>query len=201
MCSLGQRVEPTIKGLFQHDLLTAMICPTCRHASQGRETNYILGVRFEEAAPLHIILRTRTFAKNVLYGRNCDKCHTTADTHQTVRLVRSPDILVLQLLRFRSTGTKKMARIAFEEELDLTPYTLGRKPLRYQLRSVIHHRGAMDFGHYKTVANGPAGWVEVDDLKVSRACISDAQRPAGDWTPYILFWTRIGVDEVERVVT
>lgn len=192
-------MEPTVKRIFQHDLLAAMECPNCQHTSQGRETNFILGIRFEEAAPLHIILRTRTFANNILYGRRCDKCHTTADTPQTVRLVRSPDVLVLQLLRFRSTGAKKMARIAFNEELDLTPFTLGQNPLRYQLRSVIHHRGTMNFGHYKTVANGPAGWVEMDDSKVSRARISDAQSPAGAWTPYILFWTRIGVDNVERV--
>jgi len=190
-----------LKALFQHDLLTAITCPKCQHTSQGRETNYILGVRFEEAAPLHKILQTKTFAKNILYGRNCDKCHTTADTSQTVRLLRSPDILVLQFLRFRSTGTKKMATIAFNEELDLTPFTLGLTPLRYQLRSVVHHRGTMSFGHYKTVARGPAGWVEVDDSKVSRARINDAQSPAGNWTPYILFWTRIAVSENERATT
>lgn len=170
-----------------------MTCPRCQHKSQNTENNLILGVRFEEGAPLHKLLRTNTFAGNSIQGRKCDSCHSTNDTFQKVRLGRCPEILVVQLLRFRANGTKKSAKIALTEELDLTPFTLDHKPARYRISSVVDHRGTMDFGHYKAVTLGPRGWEELDDSRVSRISLTDALHPAGSWTPYMIFWTRIDV--------
>lgn len=178
--------------MFQHELLTAITCPQCRHTSHGKEINLILGVNFSAPAPLNTILRRNTFATNILHGRKCDQCHTTVDTPQVVRLGKTPDVLVLQLRRFEWNGTKKMAHIALDEELDLTPFTSGQIQCRYQLRSVVLHQGTMNSGHYKTVARGPSGWAELDDLQVSTGkTITAARDPAGKYTPYLLFWIRI----------
>ena len=175
-----------------------MTCPKCKDRSQNIATSFVLDIRFKKAAPLQELLRTITFAGNQIKGRRCDKCGRSDDTTQKVCLSKCPDVLIVQLVRFKENGEANKANIGIPEELDLTSYTKDRKSAKYQLSSIIHHKGSRELGHYIAVAKSPNGWVKLDDLEVSKAEINDALQPRcnlSKFLPYILFWTRIDDEE------
>ena len=202
-----------MNDLFRYELLQTYICPnpTCQDLTLRTEYEKVLSIHFDEESGtgphLNDILRDRTFAGNNLIGRKCGKCNNASDTHQMVQLGRCPDLLIVQLVRFKEDGSKKDTEIPFEETLDLTQYTQDGKSARYQLSSVVHHEaydrlspvvhheaygGKSTGGHYITVAKRPSGdWVELDDLRVSKADLGNAFHLREGFTPYILFWTRI----------
>ena len=186
-------MEPVILGLFQHELIRTSKCQNCGSSSNVQDFGYALQIRFEGDTTLTQILEDTTFGGNLIPGRRCDDCSTTADTVQTVCLETSPDVLVLQLVRFNADGSKNMARISFREHLNLTQFTTDREhPVHYRLVSVVHHQGAIDGGHYICAAKGPTGaWNEINDKQVRRNVrIGAALKPKDDFTPYLLFYVR-----------
>ena len=185
--------KPTWLDLFQHELVRTSECPACGELSVVNETNNDLQVRFEDDATLAHTLQNTTFGDSLVTGRRCTPCGKIADIMQTVRLETSPDVLVLQLVRFKSDGTKNMARISFSEHLNLTRFTSdGETFTDYRLASVVHHRGATSGGHYICVAKNPAGlWNRINDNEVERDVgIGAALDPEDDSTPYLLFYVR-----------
>lgn len=88
--------------------------------------------------------------------------------------------------------------IPFAERLDLSPFIDGPSALNYRLVAVANHRGKLGSGHYITVARGPSGkWEEMNDSGVRTVRLRDALRPAESWSPYMLFYERVGGEIVE----
>ena len=190
-------VEPTLLGLFRHELVKTSKCSFCGSSSDAEEVDNVLRIRFEGDTTLDQILKDTTFGNNLIPGKHCDSCNSSADTDQIVHLETSPDILVLQLVRFNANGSKNMARVSFTEHLDLTRFTVEQKygdivSTHYRLASVVHHQGTMNGGHYICVTKNPAGlWNEVNDITVGRNVgIGAALDPKDDFTPYLLFYVR-----------
>lgn len=87
------------------------------------------------------------------------------------------------------------AQVPFSEHLDLSSFIDGRSTLKYRLLAVVHHTGSLQSGHYQAVAKGPSGnWEEIEDMQVrsARVSVKNATDPAKPWSPYLLFWERIG---------
>ena len=139
-------------------------------------------MNFEDAASLEDILHKVTFGPTIYPGRHCDKCNRCLDSRNVARLVTGPDILVILLVRFTnwdgSGSTKNHAVIPFGEELNLSPYTHRKVPLKYHLLSVVQHSGSRECGHYITIAKDQCGqWEELDDETADYAIGKDPYCP------------------------
>jgi hypothetical protein len=116
------------------------------------------------------------------------------NTTRTIRIGETPEILAVQLVRFTRTKTetrKNDRRVAFEETLDLGPYTESRTEARYDLIAVAIHRGTFGGGHYWAFTKKEEGWTKYDDKWTTRADFEDVRRESNvESTAYVLVYRR-----------
>lgn len=191
-------IAPTIRGLFEFDITASLTCPHCLDVTSQTNPQYNLDIHVNTGGLLTNILRRVTFSGSTIHGRHCANCNRTGNSSQPYRLVKGPDVLVINLLRF--TGlVKNMARVEFAQDINLTEFTNPRTELKYRLAAAIHHRGTQYSGHYKAVAKCPGGtWQDLNDRTVTNVRASAALHPGQNWTPYVLFWTRVDAHGVAR---
>jgi ubiquitin C-terminal hydrolase len=119
------------------------------------------------------------------------------NTTRTIRIGETPQILAVQLVRFTRTKTetrKNDRRVAFEETLDLGPYTESGTEARYDLIAVAIHRGTFGGGHYWAFTKKEEGWTKYDDNSTTRADFADVRRASnGDSTAYVLVYRRAAI--------
>lgn len=117
-------------------------------------------------------------------------------TRRTV-IGNTPQILAVQLVRFTRTDTetrKNNREVAFEETLDLGPYTESRAEARYELIAVAIHRGAFGGGHYWAFTKKEEGWTKYDDKWTTRADFEDVRKESNvDSTAYVLVYRRAAI--------
>ena len=187
-------VRPIIEALFEFDVTQTLTCPNCHARSQQTNPDKILGVNLQNPGPLKRLIRNDVFAPAARTGWRCQNCQHVATTElvQSLELVTTPEILVVELRRFDPfTKEKDCVHIPFTQLLDLAPYTINRTPTRYRLMAVIHHSGTLHDGHYVTVAQGPGGnWQRMNDKQVSDVKVTEALRPS-DFSPYLLFYAKM----------
>ena len=188
-------VWPIVKALFEFEVTQTLKCPSCHEKSQQTNPEKILGVNLQNPGPLKQLLRKDVFAPAARTGWRCQKCQYVATTElvQSLELVTTPEILVVELRRFNPYNQKKdTVHIPFRQSLDLAPYTIDKTPTRYRLMAVIHHSGTLDRGHYVTIAQGPGGnWQRMNDEVVTEVNVTVALRPSNDFTPYLLFYVKM----------
>jgi len=132
----------------------------------------------------------------------CNACTVKPGRQVRKRIITSPEILVMQIRRFSYdksyNGRVVHDHIPFTERLDLSAFIDGPSTLKYRLVAVVNHRGSLGSGHYMTVARGPSGhWEEMNDSNVKTVRLKDALRPKTPFSPYLLFYERLGDGVVE----
>ncbi len=188
-------------------LARTLICPGCQGRSTTNAVDCSMGVPFDRAASLVDLIHSgNVLGPETMHGVTCGKCHIQSDRPCDKRIATPPEILVVHIRRFicdRSTNFHPRVRldyIPFSERLDLSAHIKGQAALKYRLLGVVHHRGTLSNGHYITVARGPDGnWEEMDDSRVlsKGVRVARALRPGNGWSPYLLFWERVGGEVVE----
>ncbi len=121
-------------------------------------------------------------------------------TQRTV-IGNTPQILAVQLVRFTRTKTetrKNNREVAFDERLELGPYTESRAEARYDLIAVAIHRGNFGGGHYwaftKNEEEDPEGWTRYDDKLTTPADFEEVQKESnGESTAYVLVYRRAAI--------
>ncbi|KAI5806273.1 hypothetical protein EDC01DRAFT_639370, partial [Geopyxis carbonaria] len=122
---------------------------------------------------------------------NCGKCAGPREATKQLTVKQLPPVLCVQLKRFEhsASGSSKIeGHISFPMHLDMTPYT-GRarrkpaaasaedpqpaarssKPFKYDLLSVVVHKGEINSGHYISYARHGGQWFQFDDSMVTLA--------------------------------
>jgi ubiquitin C-terminal hydrolase len=116
---------------------------------------------------------------------------------RTMVIGNTPQILAVQLVRFTRTKTetrKNNREVAFDETLDLGPYTESGAEARYDLIAVAIHRGTFGGGHYWAFTKKEEGWTKYDDNSTTRADFADVRRASnGDSTAYVLVYRRAAI--------
>lgn len=122
----------------------------------------------------------------------CSKCKMVQRSTKTMQIERIPHVLVLHLKRFNhANGKKNNTRVEFPlTGLDLTEFlsVYNGIPPVYDLTGVVHHRGSMNFGHYKASCFDEllGNWFEFNDERVTRIDAPDELSDCS--TPYVLFY-------------
>lgn len=84
----------------------------------------------------------------------CLHCKRQQEYTKSLRIQRSPKLLIIHLKRFSNSSRKRNTFISFPTEgLDLSHYCTDdefteRRNHLYDLFAVCHHRGTMNSGHY-----------------------------------------------------
>jgi ubiquitin carboxyl-terminal hydrolase 36/42 len=129
----------------------------------------------------------------VIEGYKCEKCKDESEKHRVQLIGHAPDILAVQLKRFRWDGAKDSSFVGINPSLDLDKYrdTHNLDSLKYELTAVIKHGGGARFGHYICCAKGPDGaWYDFNDMSVTRINIGEATSTKSGFTPYLMFYQR-----------
>ena len=102
----------------------------------------------------------------------CDKCNSLQEAERQVQLENIPQIMIIQLKRFKMlSGTKikklnSMINIPLDINFDFLVKDKKKYGL-YYLRSIVVHSGSGgDYGHYFTIArNIKDNWILFNDEK------------------------------------
>lgn len=127
---------------------------------------------------------------------NCQKCDELTRSHKQITFWRLPNILVIQLMRFNTTGRssrKNNALVKYPRQLNLHKYVedADSEDITYELSAVIHHGGGVQSGHYWACCNTDIhGWMNFDDSNVRKINECEFNNTVISDTGYILFYTK-----------
>jgi ubiquitin C-terminal hydrolase len=132
-----------------------------------------------------------------VHDYKCAKCDDKSIKHRVQHIIHTPEVLVIQLKRFKYDGNKDCLPVKFGPTLSLARYCANPRMghLNYELTAVIKHAGGLTSGHYRCVAkDSDSSWHDFDDSKMYEADIGEATDPGRErcnpWTPYIIFYRR-----------
>ena len=126
---------------------------------------------------------------------------------QWTHLQRLPEVMFMWFRRYKydSKGSKDSTIIEVAEEfdtasiLDKTVLEEWGRNTRYKLRSVLSHRGGLESGHYRNhvlvTQHGGDQWFCIDGTRVARVDFEKINEDHSRWTPYLLCWERIVLDD------
>lgn len=138
----------------------------------------------------------------------CQKCGGEQSATKQLSVKRLPPCLPIHLKRFehsgKDSGKKLAAKIRFPLSLDMLPYTSKaraqarasakasvqkvaekeRETARFDLNSIVVHKGGIDSGHYVSYSRDGDDWFLFDDSKVVLA--SEAEVLSAE--AYLLFY-------------
>eukprot|EP01080_Neovahlkampfia_damariscottae_P007867 gene7867-12337_t len=116
----------------------------------------------------------------------CEKCKSKTDGMKKVMLKKTPNILILHLCRFTYDLKKLNQNVELPLNLHLNQYSINDQVHdEYELKSVIHHFGNLQGGHYvSSCKNENNEWIVFDDSIVRN--VRDIQSPSA----YVLFYQK-----------
>lgn len=122
-----------------------------------------------------------------LRGQNkydCEKCKELTIAKKDIRIWTLPEILTINLKRFKNNCTKINNYIEYPENLDMNTCKcyISDTTCKYNLYSVIEHHGSFNGGHYTIDVKYGNNWYQINDDRVipgSFSCKNSA---------YILFY-------------
>jgi ubiquitin C-terminal hydrolase len=128
---------------------------------------------------------------------HCDLCGGYGRAVEKWEIRALPPFLVFHLSRFtehadengKKSYTKNEIYVECPEELDMSGHVEGQPPRsgQYALKSVVHHDGEMESGHYVAYVKRGCVWFCCND----RSITSTTFKKAMDARVYILFYERL----------
>ncbi|KAI6190835.1 USP domain-containing protein [Aphelenchoides bicaudatus] len=180
-----------IDRIFGGKLKYKIQCHECTH-SQGRSEQFReLNLNLGQSPNQYQITKLEHYIESYfkierLNDYKCDKCGKKNSIRQPCIEV-PPNILVIQLKRFRYNGSKNHVEIAFPTDLNLTKFAFDKDHgLNYRLYGFISHSGmSANSGHYKATMLGyDKKWYQFDDDYVSMTNPDNFDQRQ----PYLLFY-------------
>jgi ubiquitin C-terminal hydrolase len=120
----------------------------------------------------------------------CPICVRHVHAEKTALIRRAPNVLILQLNRFREVNgirEKNAAKVEIFEELDFARFVCGNKELiLYDLVGVVQHLGNIEGGHYISFTKIENDWFMFNDAEFKPATFHEATGKDA----YILFYQK-----------
>ncbi|KAM3728626.1 Ubiquitin carboxyl-terminal hydrolase [Dirofilaria immitis] len=190
----GSRFLTPVEQLFVGTLRNQIQCSACSailiNYERFRELN--LGIK-KSSCDRRITLEDLLddyFGSEVLNNFKCTTCKRTTQIQRSSRILRAPNILLIQLKRFNSFGGKIGVHVNFSLRLDLDRYVhRSGESHTYELTGIIQHMGnAVEHGHYIAVVRGfdARSYYLFDDEQRHRISLSELQNIQA----YILLYVR-----------
>ncbi|KAL3989503.1 Ubiquitin carboxyl-terminal hydrolase family protein [Acanthocheilonema viteae] len=177
----GPRFPTPVEQLFAGTLRNQVQCSTCSailiNYERFRELN--LGIKkpsYDRRITLEDLLDDY-FGNEVLTSFNCNKCKRSTQIQRSSRILRAPNLLLIQIKRFNSFGGKIGVHVNFNLRMNLERYVHRAAEAHfYELTGIVQHMGnAVEHGHYIAVVRGFDGrsYYLFDDEQRHRVSLSE----------------------------
>jgi ubiquitin C-terminal hydrolase len=198
-----------ITELFTGLFCSQITCSVCHTSSYSFEPFTMLSLETKDTGEESLNDCLENFSREeLLSGENqysCDTCKTKENAIKKIYIWELPAILIVQLKRFKHTGTA-MASVASKThskvifpidtlniqnsviDLNKNKYT----NTNYELYSVCEHRGTCDFGHYVAYCRNKINneWYEFDDDDIYHIPRDKLEHEIINKNAYILFYVK-----------
>ncbi|KAI6182008.1 Ubiquitin carboxyl-terminal hydrolase 42, protein [Aphelenchoides fujianensis] len=180
-----------IDRIFGGKMKSSLTCGQCGsrrgHPEMVRELNLSFPLNSGYAPCALTDMLKHFFASERMTGYKCENCHQVGTTRRWF-ILQAPNVLIIQLKRFRPNSSKLQNEVQVPLYLDLGEFASNKaqQPASYRLYGFISHYGSsIHSGHYVATMRGfNDKWYEFDDSTVS-------DRRGGPYCgkdPYILFY-------------
>lgn len=186
-----------VSTLFAGQHTSRLKCLTCGFSSTSYETFYSIPLEIPTKGSCGIEQCLRNYTKEERLDRDnnwkCPSCKKIRETTKKITITRAPQVLVIQLKRFKASSDGWMDKIKTRVDfplnhLDITPFVAPplppgtfpdmpepehetTPPFHYNIYGVVNHFGSLQGGHYKAVVRSPNStknlWTEFDDSRSS----------------------------------
>lgn len=214
-----------ISNLFGGQHLSRLQCPVCGCTSTSYETFYTLSLEIPRKGSPHLYDCLKNYTREERLGPDeawtCPNCKVPRQASKRITITRAPQILVVQLKRFKTVRRgftdKSNTVIDFPlTGLDLSPFCVRppptasvreaeaefgqavldadektTPPFEYDAYGVVQHFGSLHGGHYTALVRG--GSVEQWFEFNDRSINSFAARHVPSQAAYLLFYVRSSV--------
>ena len=126
--------------------------------------------------------------RNVGSNYICEHCKEAGNCCTKTEFEETPNILVVTMMRFTSTGVKIEKSVDFGLQMDLSRFAKPGVHAQYELFAVITHSGhQINRGHFTCFVKCNNGhWYSADDSKI----VKDTPQNVLESRPYVLFFKR-----------
>lgn len=192
-----------ITDLFTGIFYSQIICTKCNSLSSSFESFTIISIptKEQDETTLNECLK-EFFKEELLTGNNqyfCEECKTKVDAKKKMFFWELPEILIIQLKRFKNEGrilSKTNSVVKFPlNDLDLKDYFSDIHKYEdccYNLWAISEHRGSCHYGHY--IAHCKNGlnnkWYEFDDDNIIYVPDEEIAKEIVTKNAYILIYVR-----------
>lgn len=178
-----RRDDSKFVDLFVGQLKSTLRCTVCGHESVTFDPIWDLSLPLP-AATGRVRLQTcfDLFTAEEVLDENekptCAKCEKRQKCTKSFTIHRFPRILVVHLKRFNPAERYRGKLNSVVElplcGLDLSHYSSGRTPCKYNLYGIANHSGTLYSGHYTASCRHPysGDWNQYNDSRVSELPIS-----------------------------
>eukprot|EP01059_Diplonema_ambulator_P035409 TRINITY_DN8314_c2_g1_i1.p1 TRINITY_DN8314_c2_g1~~TRINITY_DN8314_c2_g1_i1.p1 ORF type:complete len:420 (+),score=31.88 TRINITY_DN8314_c2_g1_i1:3-1262(+) len=204
-----KRDSSIIYDAFAGQLMSNVTCTVCGTSHLAFDPFLDLSVPIPKSSRTATYRMSQSYALEDCLKRYCDvetldgadrfhcrKCKQPTRCAKQLQIMRTPEYLLVHLMRFSYGCYKLSDDVHIPHTLDLDPFVFpGSKSLpenertRYTLYGVINHMGSLGSGHYTSQVCPPnsSTWYSCDDSYVAQL----GTRPtiSGD-KPYILFYKK-----------
>jgi ubiquitin C-terminal hydrolase len=206
----AERLDPAslattlVDQMFSGSLESRLLCTSCGHTSNSFEPFLDLSLEVGEHVDSLPEALEAFCAPERLDEANACRCGGCGERVRAVKrlaICRMPNVLCLQLKRFRAGFFGKVNReVAFPPELNLAPMRSPLSPdapesCRFRLYAVLVHLDAFNisaFGHYICfVRDGKGHWWRMDDARVERLPFAEVAKQKN---AYMFFYQRTQPD-------
>lgn len=118
----------------------------------------------------------------------CPNCNVHSDFDNAFIIDKTPHVLIITMMRFKSLGVKNEKPIDFGFDLDLSPFVSNNTHPYFELFGVINHHGhEISHGHFACFVKTTSGiWYQSDDSKIVKVTSNTVLMSR----PYMLFYKR-----------
>ena len=186
-----------IRELFYGQWRSTLQCRTCSWASVKYESFFELTLQLPHGNLSRFSLNEciENYLKPESVTYTCPQCKKERDFAKKFDIVKLPQILTVQFVRFYNDGLsrKKQNFVDFGlNDVDFGRYVTAcsgkqNRHHSYNLFAVCNHFGSMEGGHYTAYCYSSTSnqWFKYDDHEVSEMSARDVVTPAA----YVLFYT------------
>ena len=119
----------------------------------------------------------------------CENCGDESCAFHNVKLMKTPENLVIQLKRFASGNKfeRDNSPVSIPYQIDLSHYFKEQQKAIYSLKAISNHIGNLDSGHYTALGKRCNTWYLFNDSKVAEK--ESLPKEPSD-APYLLFFSK-----------
>lgn len=195
-----------ITDLFTGLFYSKVTCSKCNNITSAFEPFSILSIETAEHGETTLDKSLESFIKEEqLIGDNqyyCEECRQKVDATKRMYIWSSPNILIVQLKRFKTYGAhpiKTNSKVSFPvKNFDIKKYQNelhNEKYTNYNLAAVCNHSGSCMSGHYVAYGVNDINkqWYEFNDDDVYHVDEDKLESELITSKAYILFYQKTGI--------